>query len=185
MDTPEAAGDYATKYIASAEASRPDNSNPGADEAMTLIGSLGHPNGWSKIWVFRLLGPTSNGVAATVGITSTADKRIWGYYFLSGVDQSDPNGTVATASGTGTLSSVTASGSGLVLNAAGWRLSNVNPTINPTPGAGQTAAWALHTDELPGIADMQGGGSSGASSPEWTWSSSRDWVAAAVAVNSG
>jgi hypothetical protein len=121
--------------------------------------------------------PTGAGDQLQV-VDSTAAGGWKGYFVLSGVNQSAPFGTVATASGTGTTSALTIGGAGAYLNAAfAASLSGGSGATAPTPVAGQTQAWTEGFGAF-----LEFGGGFGDSTPAWTFGESRPWVALGVAV---
>lgn len=154
---------------------------PGTGQAMTQIATVTHASAM-KMVLFRLLNPTAG--AGEIGVSSVATAQGVAWWFLSGVHQVTPEADTDTATGTGTASAITSvpGANAVVLDAAGWGNNDLNPSANPTAGAGQTVDIAGFFNDSSGLHDVQFGGSHGSSTPSWTWDGSRNWCAVAVAV---
>lgn len=167
---------YSVSYL-------PEGTNPGSAVAFTKVTELKSPSNTSWISVWRLLSPTPT-VSASVVRTSDPQNKIHstGVYYLSGVDQTTPEVGSATNSGTGSSTSLSLSAGGLSLDAGGWLTADATGIVNPTPGVGQTQAWALSYNNGAGQTDAGFGGSSGAVNPTWSLGASRFWLAAGSTV---
>ena len=163
-----------------------DATDPGTKENLTKIASTALADS-NELALFRLINPTPrSGVNSHVLVTdSAAQEKMIAIFYLTGVDQAAPNGTVVFNTGTGTSSTVTAAGSGMAINAACWFANNQTGMANPTPGGGQTPGFVDFDDRAFGQPDSEAGSGYGAATPTWTWSSSQDWAAGAVYVNGG
>ena len=153
-------------------------------QQLTLIASVTNPVAGGRSDLYRLLAPTAGAGDVVIKDTSTFG-MVWGFWFLSNVDQTAPESDIQTAEGTGASSSVsvTAGSNDLVLDVAAWNNANTNPTTDPTPGGSQTEVFSGRWDDSPGNGDGQGGLSYGASTATWTWDAGgRLWTAIGVAV---
>lgn len=166
---------------------QPEGSVPGSVQSFTKLTEVstavaGDLTEYLSVW--RLLAPQQTITSSVVRTSDPADHiHAVGGFVLSGVDQTTPEITTATNSGTGTSTSLTISSSGgLALDAAGWLEANASSIATPTPGGGQTQAWARSFDNSFGRADAGHGGSSGSDTPSWSLGASRKWVAAGVRV---
>jgi hypothetical protein len=157
---------------------------PATREDLTKIASTALA-GSNEMALFRLLNPTpTSGLTSHVRVAdSAAQEKFIAIHYETGVDQVTPNGTVVFNTGTGTVSTVTAAGSGTPINAACWFANDQVGMANPTAGGGQTSTFVDFDTRAPGQPDSEGGAGYGAATPTWTWSSSQDWVAGAVYVN--
>ena len=101
--------------------------------AMTELSQLNNAGGTHTLWMFGLAGPTTGDVVVT-GDTSLAAEVITSIY--TGVHQTTPTGTVATATGNSTAPSVavTSAALELVVDHAGWNSGAGQIDV----GAGQT-----------------------------------------------
>lgn len=153
----------------------------GAREEFTYITEV-QPAANTALMVFRLVNPTpGTGVVTHEGVWP----RAGGVFHLSGVDQSDPDDTAVSNTGTGTTSSLSgaATATQLFINQASWRADNIDPTAAPTPVAGQTEAYSGFLNSSFGKADFEYGGGYGDATPGWTFNSSQTWGALGLAVN--
>jgi hypothetical protein len=159
--------------------------DPGTREAMTLIDS--ETVGSVRMTWFRRLNPTPRSAATSVvRVADTASQeRFTACWYLTGVDQSDPDDTVVFSNGVGTASAITATAasSDMVLNAAGQFANNQSNIIDPAGAGGQTIDFADSSDRPFGQPDGEGGAGHGSSVPTWTWGGVRTWLAGAIAVN--
>lgn len=162
-----------------------DATDPGTREAMTLIDS--ETVGSLRMSWFRLLDPTpTTGASAHVRVTDSAgQERLTVAWYLTGVNQSDPDDAPVFANDVGGTSSVTipTAPHQLALNAAAWFANNQTGMGNPTPGGGQTSSFADSVDRPAGQPDSEAGAGRGASVPTWTFSSSQAWLAGGLAVS--
>jgi hypothetical protein len=144
---------------------------------LTLVGDNNN-NGNARISIYQLVNPPSGTATITVNFSSSPDKgAVVSVTTYSGVDQTNPLGTFATAQATSTNPTVTVNSStgDLIYDVVAIR----NQTV--TVGAGQTQRWNLNSGS-----DMNGAGStkpgSGSTNMSWTSSSSADWAIGAVAI---
>jgi hypothetical protein len=142
--------------------------------ALTLVGR-GAGNHAVEIW--RLINPTvgtANVVASFSGNTAAAG----GATTFNGVNQSTPTGTFVSATGTGTIASVTvASAAGdLVIDAEYWQ-----GNISGTPGAGQTVNWFLQNARLFGSSTREAGAPSVVM--DTSVAAARQWEIGAVSIH--
>lgn len=161
-------------------------SDPGSRESMTLIDS--NTVGSVRVSLYRLLNPTptTSGLSFVRFTDSAAQERFVAYWYLTGVDQSDPDDAAVFSSGLGVTSSIGlgAGSSDLALNAAGWWANNQSGMANPTAGGGQTSDFASFVTRPPGQPDGEGGAGHGANNPTWTWSGAKTWLAGGIVVHS-
>lgn len=142
--------------------------------AMTQIGTSGN----GRLW--RLINPGSGSLNLRF-TTNTGGTTQYDAIVLSGVDQTTPNGTLTSGSGTGTSSntgSVTLPADGLVLGflRTAWLGNSLAPTI-VSPSTLRGAHWSGNTGH--GIA---GGSRTSTGAVAWTHDSAA-WGAIGVPVN--
>jgi hypothetical protein len=113
--------------------------------AMTLVGSRANGTN-SIIYIYRLLNPTSGTANISVVLNGAPGKgAAVGAIDYSGVDQSTPLGTFASASGwTSSPSLSVSSASGQMV----FDVLSVRQTTALTPGAGQTERWDFSRGEI-------------------------------------
>jgi hypothetical protein len=162
-----------------------DDSDPGTRENMTLIDS--ETVGTVRMSWFRRLDPTPRSAATSVvRVTDSAgQERFTACWYLTGVDQADPDDAMVFSNGIGTASAITAvaAASDMVLNAAGWFANNQSGITDPAGAGGQTIDFADSIDRAFGQPDGEGGAGHGSKVPTWTWGGVRTWLAGAIAVN--
>jgi hypothetical protein len=168
----------------------------GADPTtMTKIATIEHPTASSgsntdneTLHIFWLADPTTSGSGAGVTFewgSGVPNGSAFGYWTVD----SSAIPTVTTASGTGTSSSVTptAGATDLVLDVVGWRIwSLANASNDPTATASQTEDWGIGFNNSAGQPDMAWGGAHkvGDGARTWSWTTSTNWVAAAIVIPS-
>lgn len=159
-------------------------------QSFTKIADLVHTlfSNRFEVEIWRLLAPTPSGLGTSAIDLNVqnADNMIFGYWFVSSVDQTTPEVDVQTAEGSAQAgSSVTVSTGGLVLDTAGWLESDAIVT-SPTPSSGQTTSWSESINEGAGQGDLGAGGGYGSvATVTWDFANSHDaWLAAAVSVRS-
>ena len=156
---------------------RPNSFVIGDKYALTKLGEITTDQGTHTQYLsaWRLLAPVADINNGYIFISNPTARAVSaGVFNLRGVDQSTTP-TVVTNTGTGTSSSLTLTGTGLYLDAAGWTTVDAAVTT-PTPGGGQTQAWADTLTVSAGRADSAFGGSSGSSTPTWNFTNSHEWV---------
>lgn len=167
---------------------QPDDDDPGTRESFTEIDS--NTVSGIRVSLWRLLDPTPtiDGASFVRFTDSAAQERLVHYWYMTDVDQLDPDDAPVFSSGTGTASSLSIPGGGVgdvALNVAGWWVANQSGMGNPTAGGGQTSDYASFIDRPFGQPDAEGGAGHGSAGPTWTWSSSQPWVAGGIVVHSG
>lgn len=144
--------------------------------ALTRIGTRTLAAGWAIVELWRLVNPPS-GAANVVVTPSAATDIAAGAVSMTGVHQTTPAGTFASAEGLSTEPSVAVSGAAndLVIDVLLFDSSTVVPTV----GAGQTSRWTQNYG-----ANASGSTEAGAASVtmSWTASSAADWMIGGVAI---
>jgi hypothetical protein len=129
--------------------------------------------------IFSLIAPTAGTFKVNVTLSGAGNTNV-GVMTFTGVDQSTPLGTFASASGDATSGTVAVSSAADELV---FGVVTVNTLINENlvPGGGQTEQWDLFTGK-----ESNGGGSieAGAASVDmsWTWTDSTGWAIGGVSI---
>ncbi|MCA9061772.1 MAG: DUF4347 domain-containing protein, partial [Planctomycetaceae bacterium] len=144
--------------------------------ALTQVGR-GTGNHAVEIW--RLIAPsvgTANVVISFGGTTAAAA----GAMTLNGVDQSTPNGTFVSASGTSTTASVNVSSAtgDLVIDVQYWQ-----GITTSTDGGGQSDNWRNSNATMLGVSTQEAGASTVTMSG--TSASSTQWNIGAISIHAG
>jgi hypothetical protein len=145
--------------------------------AMTLVGTINN-GADTRIYIYRLLNPTSGTATISVVLNGAPGKGASvGAIDYSGVDQSTPLGTFASATGSSaspTLNVFSASGQ-LVFDVL-----SVRQTTALTAGAGQTERWDFASSEIRGGASTE---SATAATTTMSWTSGNGkWAIGGVAI---
>jgi hypothetical protein len=137
--------------------------------------------GWLKVWIYRLVNPTSGTANVVVSFsTAPAYGGVVGVATFTGVHQTTPLGTFATATGAGTPASVAVSSATgeLVFDTLAV---NDGGSKQPAVGGGQTQRWNV----FPTSGSVWGAGSTepGAATVTMSWTNTPDtWVIGAVPI---
>ena len=151
--------------------------------ALTLIGAQTGPGSQNRTEMWRLLAPAS-GTANIVVTMSAAKQIVTGGISFTGVNQTTPLGTFASAQGmTGTATvTATSATNELVLDTV-----TANGDANSvTPAPAQTQRWNLSSLSPPSGGNSIGGGSTelGAASVMTTWAlnTAKPWSIGAISI---
>ncbi len=139
---------------------------------------VGRTSGNHAVEIWRLVNPsvgTANVIVSLGGTTAVKG----GAVTYNGVDQATPNGTYASATGTGTTATVNVSSATgkLVLDITNW---DNNPT-GYTIGANQSSVWSLTNTDHRGVTTTENGAATVTMSS--TVSASNQWEMGAVSIN--
>ena len=164
-----------------------NNSFPaGKTSSGTTYAGVSMTEKWDETWSsgnsghagYVLAGQATGAQTVTNTLSAApANEHFLGVTSMTGVHQSVPAGTSATAQGTGTASSVTASDAAtgdLVVDG----VSQID-TGTTTAGADQTERWGQDTGQSLCRGSSQPGSAGGVMT--WTFTGSNQWVAGAVA----
>lgn len=147
--------------------------------------------GIANIRLYRLLNPApSTTVTSSLVIDMAAHgggRFIIGAWYVTGVDQSDPERDVANNNNLSSSTSsvtVTAEDSDLIIDTAGWAQTNsVNSVPNHT--GTNTEMFAEMLERSSGLADYSLGGAHGTdNTPTWDFTNTHSWGAIAVSIRS-
>ncbi len=139
--------------------------------ALSLVGSQQQGN-YTKIWVYKLVAPDTGTHDAVVSFsTAPTEGCVVGVETFTGVDQTTPLGTFASASaGSGDTATVdVSSATGELVFDTLWTYSECTATV----GAGQTQRWNTTSSHTVGAGSTEPGASTVTMS--WTLSSSIYW----------
>ena len=148
---------------------------------LTLVGTKSSGGkGAYNIYLYRLINPASGNANVVVNFSGSPSKgAVVGVTTYSGVNQTTPLGTFASATGTSTSPSVTVS------SATGELIQDVVSLKDATlssAGAGQTIRWNIATSSnLKGGAGSTKSGAA-STSMSWTGSQSKSWIIGAVSI---
>ncbi len=139
---------------------------------------VGRTAGNHAVEIWRLVNPSVGTASVFVTLDSTTAIK-GGAVTYNGVDQGTPNGTYASATGTGTTATLNVSSAAgrLVLDITNW---DNNPT-GYTIGAGQTSQWSLTNGAHRGVTTTEAGASTVTMSS--TVSASNQWEMGAISIN--
>lgn len=154
-----------------------------AGQTMTLVGDRSYtPSGsnyYARVYIYRLLAPaTGNNTLSITWSGALSQGAVIGAVTYSGVDQTTPTGTFASATGSNSVPAVTVSG------ATGRMMFGVVAGLTTSNYAASTGGTQLYTS-TPYSGQTAGSGQSkaGAATVSLSWNGSNDkWAVAGVSL---
>ncbi len=146
-------------------------------DGLTLVDT--EANGDARIEIWKLVNPDAVTDDVDVVLSRSADGTTVGVTTFTGVDQSTPLGTFASATGgSGSASVSVASATGeLVFDTVAV---DDSADYDLVPGGGQTQRWDLYGSEVSGGGSTEAGATSVTMS--WTWSGSDAWSIGGISI---
>jgi hypothetical protein len=147
---------------------------------LTYVGSHGGGSD-PRVEIWSLVAPDvgTNNLVVNFSGGSGTEGATAGVTTFTGVEQSTPLGTFASANGTSTQASTTVSSAAneLVFGVVGVR---GDDNFNLSPGSGQTEQWDVHTSGTNGGASTEEGAASVVTS--WIWGDENRWAVGGVSI---
>jgi hypothetical protein len=147
---------------------------------LSFVGSQANSDSLGRVEIWRLVAPATGANNVVVTLGAAPDAQTVGVMTFTGVHQSTPLGTFASATGDSTSASVT------VTSAAGELVFDTLVVESSSdkalaPGAGQTERWDLFQ-----TVKNNGGGSTEAGAASvtmsWSWSGADKWSVGGVSI---